>query len=572
VSVDVDGHRAAFPGRPPPRVDEVSMDTNRTWPFVVVLSLVCLSVAGPTRAQTAQEKPVVFAMGDDKNVVRVGRQVKDGLQSAVLLTATNLPAGVRDKPLTLVDTNLDGSATTVTLTPGDHMSGEAVDTWIVTVVAKALPANSSERHVAGVEIGGQKYRLTYTLTDRPATAATFTVAPPPSPWILRWDGAPSPLAVTVTTGEQPITGLRIAQSTLREAGGLVQIGTDVFHPLCEKTDCGVPARTTRTFELRLGTLNRQPHGKYTGTVSFAIDQIPELQAVPVTLHATSTRLAVLGGIMLVGGLYLASYVRQLRPMAARAQALRPALALREAIADLRSAATKSVAATPVALTATHARLARLEKDLTTRGLEALGLLPPPQTDAFGLSVDATTKLQTHLTRVATELEALAVLVHQGAEVLGRRWLAATESAHKTHFAGRLEALDAFAAGVVKADDAKAKLAELLAPPPPSGLETPGQAGMMLPEAPPDPVTVEQATFAIERANESAWRIWGFVSFVTGLAVLIVPNAGFGTMLDLFTCFFWGLGITTAGTALQNMTPSSVATGIGISIPKAGQTP
>jgi hypothetical protein len=547
------------------------MDAHRAYPFFVALSLAVLSPSARLGAQPAPEKAVLFTVGDDKNVVRVGRRTPEGLEAAVIFTAANLPADVKKGDLTLTDANLESTATTVTMKAGGHMSGDAVDTWLVTVTAKALPANATERHVLAIAFQDKRYRLAYTLTDRPATAATFTVAPPPSPWLLRWDGARSPLAVTVTTGDQPITGLRVAQSTLREAGGLVQVGPEDFGPLCAGQDCSIPARSTRTFEMRLDSTNHQPHGKFTGTVSFAIDQIADLQAVPVTLHGTSTTMAIIGGLALLSGLWLASYVRGLKPIAAHAQALRPVLALRTAVGDVRRAAADAVRGTTLELPGIAARLDDFDRRLSTDTLEGQNLLPARHADAFGLSADAAARLQAHLAKISAELGAVAVLVHQGAAVLGRRWPSASEDARQ-HTVTKAAELDAFATGVATAEAATAKLPEFLVPPPQPDIGELAPGPGPIPEQAPGPVTVEEATFTIERASDAAWWIWGATSFVTGLAALIVPNAGFGTAMDLITCFLWGLGVTTAGTTLQSMTPSTVATSIGVGIPKSGQTP
>ena len=52
----------------------------------------------------------------------------------------------------------------------------------------------------------------------------------------------------------------------------------------------------------------------------------------------------------------------------------------------------------------------------------------------------------------------------------------------------------------------------------------------------------------------------------GVAALIMSDPGFGTRLDLLKCLFWGLGVQTAGQQLQQLTPATVRTAFGVSVP------
>jgi hypothetical protein len=57
--------------------------------------------------------------------------------------------------------------------------------------------------------------------------------------------------------------------------------------------------------------------------------------------------------------------------------------------------------------------------------------------------------------------------------------------------------------------------------------------------------------------------WGILTFLGGVAVLILTNPGFGTMLESIFCFFWGFGLPTGIDKLQQLSPSRLTTTIGM---------
>jgi hypothetical protein len=73
---------------------------------------------------------------------------------------------------------------------------------------------------------------------------------------------------------------------------------------------------------------------------------------------------------------------------------------------------------------------------------------------------------------------------------------------------------------------------------------------------------------IAAASLVVWAAWALLSVITGAIFLIYQNPGFGTELDLLTCFTWGLGIAAAGQqASSSIGPGSVAQSIGVKLPK-----
>jgi len=50
--------------------------------------------------------------------------------------------------------------------------------------------------------------------------------------------------------------------------------------------------------------------------------------------------------------------------------------------------------------------------------------------------------------------------------------------------------------------------------------------------------------------------------------LVFSNLGFGVPMDYVYCFFWGLGLPSAGQQLTQMAAGSVTTALRVTIPAA----
>lgn len=75
----------------------------------------------------------------------------------------------------------------------------------------------------------------------------------------------------------------------------------------------------------------------------------------------------------------------------------------------------------------------------------------------------------------------------------------------------------------------------------------------------DVLQLEMQTISI-----AVWLIYGLLTALSGFAVLVLNNAGFGVPLDLVFAFFWGFGLPTA---IQSLTSGSAAAALNISIAK-----
>jgi hypothetical protein len=69
-------------------------------------------------------------------------------------------------------------------------------------------------------------------------------------------------------------------------------------------------------------------------------------------------------------------------------------------------------------------------------------------------------------------------------------------------------------------------------------------------------------------NVVTWLVFGGLATVAGVYVLIISNLGFGLLADFVVCLFWGFGLPVGSQQLMQLTPGSVVTALGVTVPKA----
>ncbi len=499
---------------------------------------------------------------------------------SIALDASGLPSEALKKGITpqIKDLGIgQNPETKVAFTaPKQVFTGDTRAIWLFTVTVTGLAPNSTQARKAVITLD-KDYARDYTLTNLSAGTINWSVPPVPAPWNVNWsDPAKNRvLGIVVTTQELPATNLRIASASLKDAAGTASFGSERLQ-LAETPDGDdhggkflLKARDTHTFYLRLRDDQPRLHGKFTGSISFAIDERPDLQTLQVTLNSTSGGSKLLGLLLLAIGLLLSWWMTaRARPTVARLQAEKPVISVRQALARFR----KDLSAVPPVPSISYLkitdRLAKLETSISTEQLDADSLLPPRTLLSFGTATDSSTKLQARLTEVSTALLAMSSVLKNGILKIASEWAKAPDW-KKTNAATALPKLDDLGASAKTEAEAQTGISPILA-----AYEHDPSIQQLVPKlrqpAPVDPVTVQAIDYQIEHYSNAGWWIWGVVSVVVGCAVMIVPNSGFGTSMDFILCFLWGLGIPTASAKLQELTPSGVSSNIGITFPKTGQ--
>lgn len=489
--------------------------------------------------------------------------------------------GVTDQATSAIETRvkdlggLDPGATTVEFDPPVEVErGAASRAWLVRAKVKGLSPNSSQRRFARLIYGSTEQVVAYVVTDLAPAGFTWSAAIGPNPWLVRWGPFESSTAasIVVTTGEGSATGLRLAQASLRDGLAVSDIALRDLE-LCEtaagpcRTTYSVDARTNRTLYLRLKS-DAEPwtwrHGKYTGTVSFSVNERPELQTINVTLHATSWLMWLLGVVLLTVGTRLGLWTNVwARARLLRLESLKPVRALQGTVTALY----RVLAAAPPIPDAQPTQLPKKLKDvndaLTDEALDRDGLLPPKQPRPAGTAPDTATRLREHLEKLGRRITGFTIVVREGMEKLWADWERdkndPTKAARIKTF---LQRLDKEGAEVADAAAATTLVQSVLA----EYHTAAGRQADLAAIAVGGP-SFEEVTWEIARIERRLWSLAFVLIVLGGFAVLIYPNAGFGTLLDLVFCLFWGLGLPIGADKLQQLGPGSIASTIGVSIPK-----
>ena len=443
--------------------------------------------------------------------------------------------------------------------------GAASQTWLIALKYEYLPVNTNQTHYARVTSDAFDVTISYILTNLSPANLTWSVAQP-SQWFI-WFGFFSHLstAIVVTSGDYPIGGLRLAQSSITSTLGGSSISLSDLElsesPNSSTAISEIPAHTSRTVYLGLKATPAQwlwRDGNFTGTVSMAISQRPDLQTVNLTVHASSLWARLIGAAALIGSLFLAWWLAVWsRARLARLQAWRAVLvfqrAVRQVAADLKGILDK-VGGTLAGISDNlSTRLATIDGSLSADKLDTTGCLP-----VLGkVSSDTgwASNLQTFLKTQADQLGLLRILVDGMAMVLPY-WNSNKDEALKA-----LQRM--YGAKVASADEAHAFVDIVL-----KDLETAVSSKGGRPPVTPrrEPSTVQRVDVEVSHVLVAGWVVWGTISLVVGMSVLVMNNPGFGGWSDLVFCLLWGFGLPTTADRLQQLTPGGIATQIGVSFP------
>jgi hypothetical protein len=539
------------------------------------VSVTALVVAVGLLPQLSQAATPKLSLGEDATV-RISVGSNNGV-AQVMMRAENLTedvvAGAKDSGLK----DLGGVGTTDTTVDFEKPVAVDVSTtsraWLWTARIKNLPTNSSQKRSARLAFGKIEQYIEYTVTNLPPAAFTWSVAVPGIPWLV-WFGYPGTqraTTVVITTGDSPASNLRLAQSSLRDGLGTSQIALEDLE-LCESVTgpCGhfnVNARSNRTLYVLMKEKAGQgiwQSGKYTGALSFAVNERPELQNVNVTLQASSFGAKGAGAVLVLIGILLAWLTSVwARARLLRLEALRPVTLLKESITNLMDEIKGAKKIHGVDLKLTTANLISIKDSLEINKLDSL--LPPKVPRVIGGGVDTSTNLKEYLNNKSQLVDCLTVVICDGMRKLWNAWEDRRDPKVESEIKNALNALDAVGGNVgtvvTTRSDAIQKVNTVL-----QAYQAATTSGGIKLAPPPTQVpetTMLQVSWQIARISWLMWLVWGILTFIVGVAVLIVTNPGFGTSLDLIFCLLWGFGLPIGIDKLQQTGPGGIAATIGI---------
>ena len=272
--------------------------------------------------------------------------------------------------------------------------------------------------------------------------------------------------------------------------------------------------------------------------------------------------------MILFGVFLAWWSKVwARARVDRDQALVPAVVMRTQLTALQQVIDQLPQGYRAALTNISAALTTLLGELSDATLDAHQFVPPKFPSPWGFNADSA-GYKAYLEARNPRVQLLTALVRQGvvpAVAEDNGTLTAPQKAFVTGAVGNIDRI-VTTAPLPTADQALAAIQPIL-----TNLHTqlyppvapaPAPAPAPPPTAPQD---YERLAIEMNTISKGVWLIYGILTTLAGLVVLILNNPGFGVPVDFIFAFFWGFGLPTTVAAL---TPSSAATALSISVAKS----
>ena len=528
----------------------------------------CLTLLGVTLASAVPmvaESPQKLSFANP--TVNIGSAAQDGAGEIVLRSvATQSQAPAIDDWLLP-----DPPAAKVTFQPIEGSAASA-NTWRYKVSVLGLsPANTVQQHYAKI----LDQVLPYVVTNQPAGSFAWSISKLPDPWVATTSGWGSDdntcTGFTVTPKDSPATGLKLAASTLTEQSTKESIPVTDLRLCSVNGDCAqsqtgpidLPANTPS--DLKLCTVHTL-QGNFHGAVVLASLQKPDGDTILQNASFSSMIIKIVGLILILLGVGVAWLVKVfLRGRMDRDQALQPVTLMRSQLLRMQQTLSNlrpPYSTSPVNL---NAAITTLLTELSTPVLNQANLLPPAFPNPFGSTFDPAA-LKAYLEARNKKIQLLSILVDEGVARARAEDNGAIVPPPVAQVNAAITQIDNIWLAVPQptADLALQQVRQIVA-----GLHATIIGVAVAPAAPGAPVPAVRGDFdvlqlEIQTISITIWLIYGLLTALSGFAVLVLGNAGFGIPLDLIFAFFWGFGLPTT---IQSLTPGSSAAALNISVAK-----
>jgi hypothetical protein len=429
------------------------------------------------------------------------------------------------------------------------------------------------KRLAGPHVAPSPVKQPDTHVDNPGSATAWSISKVPDPWVVStWLPASRCTAFSVTTKDSQATHVRVystlVEQTTKQA---ITMGDLQLCRLGERCSGGQqlqPLNAKATTDLQICT-RAAFHGTYHGAVVLASQEKPQGDTILQTAQFSSFAAKLAGCLLIFAGVYLAWWSKVWsRARIERDQALMPVVLMRSQLAALQQALAQlppPYRQTPINISGA---IQVLLGELADTILDEHRFLPPTFPNPYGYAVDAA-GYKAYLEARNPRIQLLSILVQQGVRPAAGEDNGALTPAQRARVTAAIQQIDAILA-VIPApspDQALARAIGLVHDlhvalyPPAAGLVE------VLPAAPPSaPVRqYDVLQLEVQSISKGIWLLYGILTALSGLAVLILNNPGFGVPLDFVFVFFWGFGLPTTAQALA---PGSAATALNISIAKS----
>ena len=425
--------------------------------------------------------------------------------------------------------------------------------WSFRVEVSKFPLADSQTRIFLLEYGNVHHSLTYTLTNLAGKTFAWWVKIP-----TEWNAeSMKSLGVAIKVGDLPATGVALGAINLVEEKRKVTLGTEHLE-LCSSASGGacnlVPvleARTPVTLHLRAKNL---PVGKFKGSIAITAREKTDTDSLDLTIYSPRSGWQWYGFRALAAGTLLSLVLHAiLRPLFQRLRESQVVLRLQQSVEDMKKEVTTFPKQMVEACAPWFSDANRLLEDIAAIPLRSPVAMPFDDEVAglasFKSAIEACTPALLHL---RLRFRSGLVEVHK-LFVKHQSKPGALDAAAETAALISIEPAASDAAAKINAHvDAlrsKLKVAVLSAAPRATTAE--------------DLATI---SFQLVAASVAVWLFWGLISVATGMLLLVYSNPAFGTPVDWWTCFLWALGVSVVGQQASQLTPTHIATNVGIKFP------
>jgi hypothetical protein len=534
------------------------------------LLLVCSQVQAQTPAQPPPQTPgAVFAFIDNAVALPPGDISGHGILNI------RLARDLRGKTPQVEEF---GAGTTVVKPPKATQIGEiAAGEWRIDLdisnLEKKVPVT---RHLR-VKVDDKFETADYTITNAYTDKFSWNVISLSS--TVSWSQS-QPITLMVTVGPVPATNLT-ANAVLTDDTTATTFGAADLDLCANRADICVPAtaflsnRTYRLFLRPKADAVPSP-GKYVGSIELVASE-DKSTASPVTVYVTNCAYKAWGIAVLALGVLLSLGITfGIRNQLARKQLLAPAVQLRVAFAALEARAQK-LTCLGKAAELTLDRIGKWKAALTDASLEDKSFVPAFYAPVMPATVVSQT-YQQFLDNAGAWTAALTMIIDDGLDKLskmdtsaiqdatarkaaegaiGAAWAAIdAQAGPKSAAAPAAPALDALAV-VVGQQTGNAQTAVNKA----NGVEADADKPTVT------PTETQRLRFEIAVLSLATWSVAALLTILVGSYVLVLSHLDFGRTNDFVMCLFWGLGLPTVGSQLAQATPASLASSLGVNLPK-----
>jgi hypothetical protein len=172
--------------------------------------------------------------------------------------------------------------------------------------------------------------------------------------------------------------------------------------------------------------------------------------------------------------------------------------------------------------------------------------------------------QAFLQTCSGKIDGLAIIVIEGLEHTAQKFTPNIDSAHLKSLQDLTGSLDALTGTLPQQDAAlRASISNLFKSF--TQVVAANAQALSLAMPAPQPKTTVELRVQIHLITAAFWLVWGGLSLLLGIAVLILANPGFGGAMDYIRCVFWGFGLPVAGQSLLQVTQSNFNSNFGVTL-------